>query len=462
MYYESFFYKLTLIGIALSMVSSCSKDSDHDMDTDGVFKLNLSGCESLVLMKSTPDDSTPNLYSIDANGLSSPLHISLAQNKNGTITETDEKIPFVVRKIRNVSEEYFMLSECYNTVSTITSTTRIPEFMLVRKSDGMIYNLYDIGFDGLNDLSNEYECPIIEEGLNNLIAGCYTGTQTSGIDDMHLLNISPSVSSNNISFQSVGNTTFSAQSYNKLFSLENGIVAFGSFAKWGMNAYGLPFMPKILNCGGIVYGNGLGESLGSVTNGGTTYAFLSDGYISMKETVGGANAIWHSLDSNTGGQTSEDLGLINHSSQVSSWYETNNAVLIKYYVLDETSHYMMYDKTSKTFTDLNWSCSGYDNMELWKENLNGENLWGLTCTEPNKIENAIRINPFTLEYEEIPLNLGDIRIQKIIPDFKNGQVQLIATNENEQQVIVNINLNDGCRKTVFGTQDKIILNAIKL
>lgn len=459
MHYESFFYKLSLIGFVLSVFSSCSKDNDLDLESNAVYKLDLSGCETLALMKSSPDASTPSLYSIDANGSESPLQITLAQNKNGTITETDEKIPFVVREIRNVSEEYFLLSECYNAASIITSATRIPEYLLVRKSDGMIYNLYDIGFEGLSDLANEYECPIIENESNDLIAACYTGTQTAGIDDIHLLKISPSVSSNDISFQSIGDTNFSAQTYNKLFSLANGVVAFGSFVKWGINAYGLPFMPKVLNCGGIAYGNGVEKSLGSVTNAATTYAFLSEGYISIGQS---GNAIWHSLDITADEQSYEELGKINHYVQISSWYETDNSVLIKYYVFDEQSHYILFDKNSKTFTDLDWSWTGYDNMELWKENLNGQKLWGLTCSQPNQIENAIWINPFSLEHGETPLNLNDLTIQRIIPDYKNGQVQLIATNESDQQVIININLDDGSRKTLFSSQDKTIMNMIKL
>lgn len=448
-------------GLLAAGFTACSGDDSLSEGKFTPYRLNISKGETLTLLGNElsggsrlPDEYSTGLYKVDANGNVTAVETIVRYDEGDNATTETTNVRVVPSEIVNVDENFMILLNCSYVDDKGTGYPNDNYQLLVRKSDGLIYSLNDI---------------YVSSDLNFLPGGndkFYYSNFANESENTAIIKVSIT---NGKGVAEVLTTEGMPVPSGKLFEMDGGKIA--STNQYIYNSF---FDASFAHRATVVYPNGGYDVFGNSTYG-FSLAVLNNSILevsrnstsdSENNAVNGCR--WIHLGNRYGESNIEQLEPISwEASEIVTSFETEDKIILKSRVPWGTnlgnSRFTVLDKTTKKFNYTDISFSGKDNLELWKENLDGDRFYGLIRNANDQIVKACWLNPNTLEYGEIDLNLSGIDITTIIPDYKHGKVQLIGTRRSDgYKVAASADLRKGTTETLFSVPNREIITLIQL
>ena len=434
--------------------TSCSNDNEPDSPRElKAYRLEISKNETLAILSDNAsrayDETSVGLFKVDPDGnISAVETIVHYDDEGGSSTET-LKMRMNAIDMFSVTEDLMIFFGC----TFIDQNDNVPyseNVILVNKSSGIIYSLgtssylFEAGFGVPRD--NLYA----QKSPTSFLVSCSTSgnwlysVEIIGQEAVLKEMVSPSA------------PVFSPwQSY--LLALSGDKIGLG------YNSQGNSGMAS------IVYPNGGYEKF---DNG--NFVILDSSILSFTQNDSDFDfsyqSEWIHLGAEYGQSSRENLDFPvdfadNGSFYITSWFETGQNVVIAYHNSPDSKQqkFMAFDKAAKKFNGLSIQFSGQSDLELWKDNLVDNSFYGLVRNNAGEISAICHLDPYTFDYGETTLDLGDIDITSIEPCYSQGSLQLIGTRRSDgYKVAVDIDLRKGSYTTLFSNPNLTVRTLLRL
>lgn len=436
-------------------VTSCTGDDEPGIS--GSFKpvrMNISEGETLAILSSGSradgDESSYGLFKVDANGNVTAVETIVHHNEDGSSSTETLNLRMSATDMVNVTDDLILFLNC-GFYDENNEERYFERSILVNKSTGLIYSL--------SDLSDS-------TGLN------FFGSYNTQENPTSFIFCSPWESAlYRISIS--GDDAVAKQLISKEAPVFNAIQQGGRLFSLSGNKVGLCRPGDEYYDVSVVYANGGYENFKPGIQ-----ALLSNSIMVINTTYDSAtgkydkNFEWIHLGDRYGQTTTETFpapaeitNLINPPT-ITSWYESGEDVFIlleAYYGYTKQQNIISFNTATKQFAVHPVQFSGDADLKLWAENFDGNRFYGLVRNESGEITAACWVNPATFDYGETALNLSDIDITTVVPDYRNGMVQLIGMRRSDgYKVAVNVDLHQGKYTTIFSNPNLTIQTLIRL
>ncbi len=157
------FLSVVAIIMAIIALNSCSKDGHGpDYAKMRVSRMDIAGAKAVGFIDSSTGSRaeavSSGLYKIDANGNISAVAVYFTEDEDGNQTKHESEVRMVFADMANVGNDYIYFSSCRFSDKNGELINGLPYKILVRKTDGKMWNLDEehTGVNFLTIVENEY------------------------------------------------------------------------------------------------------------------------------------------------------------------------------------------------------------------------------------------------------------------------------------------------------------------
>lgn len=429
-------------------------------------RFDLAGGEALTMLGAAPsravdgDFVNAGMFKIDENGNISAIGVFV--NEDGK--ETRSELTVSADRIANLTDDYIYFEWCsYFDADGDRVSIDSDEYLnlIVRRSDGLIFSVTDIInlFEAGGWLGKPGCSFAKEDGQGRLLVASVLGNAMT----VGRITLSPGWGT----WEQLNTTGWPMFGYDypRLFTMNGGVIATTYSMpsiddEWSGNAIGSWRGSYEV---GVIYPNGGYDHFGSGADY-AKYLLLENGLLSISNmhevhyiTIGTS---YGQTVTEKVGDMPEQLGYV---ERFSSWYETSDKVIIKSIGGETPMSYMVYDKTSKTFSMLSPGYDGVDNIELWADNICDGRFYGL-LRENGKVSKIVWLDPATLTFGSTDIRIADeIDISTYATDYRNAEAQLTGTRRSDgYKVAVSLNLRKATYNVIFSDPNRPIISLLPL